>query len=281
MRIRSRTQAIISVDASLLRMASFRARALRGVLVVAAVSLLALAIWSARGLDPGTPGLVSGSGGVVVIDLSLSIGEDDYNTIRSTLRRLIDDKARVGLVIFSDVGYELLPPGTPAAELRPLLRQLVPRGANKEDAKLPVNPWSQSFRAGTRISAALELARNMLFRDKVQNASILLLSDLITAPEDVPQLARTLEALRQESVAVRVVPLSPLKDGQAIFEGLLGKSALLTPSKIVGSQPVWAKAHVGLPAEFILLGGLLLTVLAAHERLVGRLALPRTEKGNA
>ena len=281
MTIRSGTPAVNSWDTAALRVASFRARALRVVLVAGAVTLLGLTIWSARGLNPVTPGLVSGSGGVLVIDLSLSIGEDDYSNIRRTIRRLIDDKTRVGLVIFSDVGYELLPPGTPAAELRPLLRQLVPRRTSKEEAKLPVNPWSQSFRAGTRISTALELAHSMLVRDKVENASILLLSDLITAPEDVPQLARTLQELRRQSVAVRVVPLSPLKDGRAIFEGLLGKGALLSPSSVAGQQPVWKKSRVELPAGLLILSGLLLAVLAAHERFAARLALPRTRRGQA
>ena len=41
-----------------------------------------------------------------------------------------------------------------------------------------------------------KLARDMLVRDKVHNGSILLLSDLVTAPEDVPQLIRTLQELR-------------------------------------------------------------------------------------
>lgn len=281
MSIRSRTPAVGSHDAGALRVATFRARVLRVVLIAAAVTLLGLATSSARGLNPSTVGLVPGSGVVVVVDLSLSIGEDDYNDIRRTIRRLIDDDASVGLVIFSDVGYELLPPGTPAGELRPLLRHLIPRRTTPEDAGLPVNPWSQSFRAGTRISSALELARDTLVRDKVKNASILLLSDLITAPEDVPQLARTLQELRQQSIAVRVVPLSPLKDGRTIFEGLLGKSALIAPSQIGGPQPGWAKTRVELPAGLLILGGSLLAVLAAHERFVGRLGLPRARRRHA
>jgi len=262
--------AIDSHDAGRMRLASLRTRFLRLVLIAAAVVALALAVWSARGLDPGTPGLLPGSTGVLVMDLSLSIGDEDYDAVRRTVRRLIDDDVSVGLVIFSDVGYELLPPGTPASELRPLLRFLVPPKLGP-----PVNPWSGSFRAGTRISSALEVARDMLVRDGVSNGSILLLSDLITAPEDVPQLVRVLQGLRRQSIAVRVVPLSPLKDPRAIFEGLLGKSALIAPSRIGGSQPVLAEnVTVGLPAGFLLFGGLLLAVLAAHEYFAGRLGLP-------
>ena len=49
-----------------------------------------------------------------------------------------------------------------------------------------MNPWTQTFSAGTRISSALELAKSMLERDEVDKGSILLVSDLETAPDDVP-----------------------------------------------------------------------------------------------
>ncbi len=280
MSIRRRAPGVDSHDASAFRLASFRTRLLRVVLVVAAAALLALATASARGLDPDKPGLLPEASGVLVVDLSLSIGEEDFKVIRRAVRRLIDDDGSVGLVIFSDLAYELLPPGTPASELRPLLRYLVPRRATRVDAGLPVNPWSESFSAGTRISSALELARDMLVRDKVKNGSILLLSDLVTAPEDVPELARTLHALRQ-SITIRVVPLRPLKAGRTVFAELLGKSALIAPSQLRNPQPVSTKSDVELPAGFLVLGGFLLAVLAAHERFAGRLALPRAQRRHA
>ena len=275
MRIRRRTPAVASPDAGRLRMASIRTRLLRIVLAVAALALLALAAWSTRGLDPGRPGLLPGSSGVVVVDLSLSISDDDYQAMRRTVNQLIEDDASVGLEIFSDVAYELLPPGTPAAELRPLLRFLRHGTSGSGVNPSPVNPWSGSFRAGTRISSALERARDMLVRDGVTNGSILLLSDLITAPEDVPQLVRVLRQLRRESIAVRVVPLSPLSDGRTIFEGLLGKSAIVAPTEIQNPEPVWTGTSVGLDSGLLLFGALLLAVLAAHEHLAGRLGLPR------
>lgn len=281
MRIWNRSIAVDSHDARVLRAASLRTRFLRVVLIALAVTLLVLATASARGLNPGPPRLVSGSAGILVVDLSASIGEEDYEGIRRTVRRLIDEDASVGLVVFSDVGYELLPPGTPAAELRPLLRLLVPRRETLDDAGLPINPWSQTFRAGTRISSALELARDILVRDDVKNGFILLVSDLVTAPEDVPQLARTLHELRRQSITIRVVALSPLKDGRTVFEGLLGESALISPSQLRNPQRVWTSGRVERPAGFLVLGGFLLAVLAAHERLAGRLGLLRARKRHA
>ena len=281
MSIRHRPPAVYSQDAQTLRVVSLRTRFLRVLLAASAVTLLVLATASARGLNSGPPRLLSGSTGILVVDLSASIGEEDYEGIRRTVRRLIDDDASVGLVVFSDVGYELLPPGTPASELRPLLRLLVPRRPSLDDAGLPVNPWSQSFRAGTRISSALELARDILVRDDVKNGFILLVSDLVTAPEDVPQLAQTLHELRRQSIPIRVVALSPLKAGRTVFEGLLGKSALIEPSQLRDPQPAWIKTRVELPEGFLVLGGFLLAVLAAHERFAGRLGLPRARMRNA
>ncbi len=280
MSIRNRWPAVDSHDAQALRLVSLRTRLFQVVLVVAVVALLALATASARGLDPGKPGLLPEASGVLVVDLSLSIGEEDYKDIRRIVRRLIENDGSVGLVIFSDLAYELLPPGTSTSELRPLLRYLVPRRATRVDAGLPVNPWSESFSAGTRISSALELARDILVRDNVTNGSILLVSDLVTAPEDVPQLARTLRELRQ-SITIRVVPLSPLKAGRTVFEKLLGEGALIDPSELRNPQRVVTNTREELPTKFLVLGGLLLAMLAAHERFAGRLGLPRARKRHA
>jgi hypothetical protein len=260
-----------------MRRVKLRTRLVRVVLVVAALALLAGAAASARGLDSGrTSGLPTASG-VAVVDLSLSIGPNDYRTIRATLQRLIDSGGSLGLVMFSDVPYEMLPPGSPARELAPILRLLEPRRTAKSDAGLPANPWTQSFSAGTRISSALELAGDMLLRDGISHGTVLLLSDLVTAPEDVPRLARSLQALQDESISVKVVPLTPLRDGRTIFEGLLGKQALIAPSRIASSDPLPTDTSSGLPMTLLLLGALVLVVLAAHERFAGRLWLPRPE----
>jgi len=282
MRLLSSGSAVDSHDVGTVRRATLRTRLVRVVLVVAALALLAGAAASARGLDAGrTNGLPTASG-VAVVDLSLSIGPRDYETIRATLRRLIASNGSLGVVMFSDVPYEMLPPGTPARELEPVLQLLAPRKvAGQRQLELPVNPWSTSFSAGTRISSALDLAQEMLQRDGISHGSVLLLSDLVTAPEDVPRLARTLQNLQDAGISVKVVPLSPLRDGRKIFEGLLGKQALIPPSRIASSQPLPTGSSSGLPLALLVLGALVLVVLAAHERFAGRLWLPRPEGGPA
>jgi hypothetical protein len=282
MRLSSSGSAVDSHDVGAMRRATFRTRLVRVVLVVAALALLAGAAASARGLDAGRTNGLPIASGVAVIDLSLSIGPQDYRTIRATLRRLIASKGSFGVVMFSDVPYEMLPPGTPARELEPVLRLLAPqKAAGKRGPVVPDNPWSQSFSAGTQISSALALARDMLVRDGIGHGTLLLLSDLLTAPEDVPRLARTLQELQDAGISVKVVPLNPLKDGRTIFEGLLGKQALIAPSRIASSEPLPTAPSSGLPIALLVMGALVLVVLAAHERFAGRLWLPRPEGGPA
>lgn len=277
MRLRRSSAAIDSPDVGAMRRAALRTRLVRSVLVVAAVVLLAAAAASARGPGQRHADDLVRSPGVVVADLSLSISPQDYETVRTTLRRLVASGGSLGLVLFSDVPYEMLPPGTPVSELEPLIRLLTPRQVpGKRELTLPATPWFRSFSAGTRISSALELAREMLERDHVEHGAVLLLSDLVTAPEDIPQLARTLQGLRDAGISVRVVPLTPLRNGRTLFEGLLGKQALLPPSRIAGSQPL-PQGSRGLPVALLVLGALVLLVLAAHERLAGRLWLPGAE----
>jgi von Willebrand factor type A domain len=274
MRLSRRAQVVDTTDAGAFGSAFRRTRLVQLALAGAAVLLLAAAAASARDLDPRERGLLpTGSTGVVVLDLSLSIADESYRDLRRAIRRLVETNAPVGLVVFSDIPYELLPPGTPAGELRSLLRLLVPAGSGA-----PVNPWTQTFRAGTQISAALELARQMLERDRVENGSILLVSDLQTAPDDVPALARALQGLRRAAITVRVVPLAASSDGRLLFEGVLGEDVFAAPvrSNSEGLRPLRSEARGAVPVWLLVLGGLWFAALAAHERFCGRLGLPRT-----
>ena len=274
MRLRvSRRPAVSTSDAASLRRARWRAAGLRGVLMVAALGLLGAATASARDLDVREHSfLPRGSTGVVVLDLSLSIAETNYLEVRRAVRRLIAADAPVGLVIFSDVSYELLPPGTPASELKPLLRLLEPPAAGP-----PVNPWWQSFRAGTRISSALMLAKGMLERDHVDDGFIVLVSDLETAPEDIQTMTRTLQGLRRDSIDVRVVPVSPSSDGVRLYRELLGPQAFAALPESHGKERLFqSTVAASVPTALLVFGALLFAILAVHERFAGRLALPST-----
>jgi hypothetical protein len=263
-------------DVGALRSVVGRTGLVRLVLAGGAVALVLAAAATAR--EPATTEqalIPQDEVGVVVLDLSLSITDADYAAIRRTLRRLVAEEASIGLVVFSDVPYELLPPGTPASELRPFLRLLVaPRLGPVQ------NPWTQTFRAGTRISVALELARATLERDGVTSGSILLVSDLETAPEDVPALAQTIAGLDRADIRLGVVPLAPSSDAVSLFSGLIDDDALadFAQQAPAEEEPVAGSSGVSLRVSLLVLGLLAFLALAAHERFSGRLALPRPRR---
>jgi hypothetical protein len=264
-----RPDAIDSHDARSFGLPAVRTLLLRVALAVAAVALLAAAVHVARGLDPRDRGLLQEGTGVVVVDLSLSIEDDTSGAVRAALRRLIAADAPVGLVVFSDVPYELLPPGTPPTELKGLVRMLTPIAGAEV-----VNPWSDTFRGGTRISTAMKLAKEMIEGDHVKNGSILLISDLETAPDDVPALARVLRSVQQAKIPVHLVALGPSSDSRLLFGEILGQGAFEPPPRPEqSSNEAPPEGRRPLPLGLLLLGALFLLVLAVHERYAGRLAL--------
>ena len=279
MRLVSRRRAAVDThDAVSFRGAGRRTLALRVLFAGGAIALLTAAVLTARDLDPRDRGLLpTGTSGVVVLDLSLSILDDQSGVVRRTLQSLIDSDARVGVVVFSDVPYELTPPGTPARELRSIIRLLTPTSSGHV-----VSPWSDTFRAGTRISTALQLAQDMLEGDRVREGSILLVSDLETAPDDVPQTARVLRSITRAGVPIRLLALGPSSDARALFGGVLGAEAFtpLAKGPVRQPEPPEAKRRP-LPTALLVLGGLFLLALAGHERYAGRLALPSAPREGA
>jgi von Willebrand factor type A domain len=269
--LRRRRHEVPSPDARVFRRERIRTTAIRAVLALLALVLAAAAFVSARGLEPRSNELVPGGrSGVVVLDVSLSIVAEDYGRVRGVLERLIRSNNPMGLVVFSDVSYELLPPRTPAKELRPLLRFFTSTGDGA-----PPNPWTPAFQAGTRISEALALARDMLRRDRVSPASILLISDLETAPTDLPVLGRVLGDLRRSPITVRVVPLSSSSDGLSFFRGFLGQEAFVDPVEPNAGPPRRLEVSLrgDLPLGLLLASAFALVLLAAHELWAAGLAL--------
>src|SRR5262249_3987729 len=137
----------------------------------------------------------------------------------------------------------------------------------------PTNPWQATFRAGTRISSALDLAHDMLTQAGIKHGSIVLISDLETASSDAAALSDTLSQLRQEQAQLRVAPLRPSQPALALFNRLLPRGSLVAKPDAVTFQSTESGSglDVGLPVVLVLLGGLLLVALAANERWCGRL----------
>jgi hypothetical protein len=250
-----------------------RTTVIRVVLAAALVGLiLATALLSSRPTTrPPLQLLPRASNAIVVLDLSASISSDTFNRIGETLDQLAATNGRYGLVVFSDVAYQALPPGTPSAQLVPFARYFkVPdQQAPGLAPALPVNPWTRSFSAGTRISAGLGLALQVIHAQRLAHPGVILISDLNDDQGDLTNLASSALAYRQEGIGIRIVALNPSPDDQLRFETLLGNVTQITNAQLPGSRTEAQGARF--PVVLGLLVAAVALALAANELVSARL----------
>ncbi len=214
-------------------------------LAAVALVLFAVALVATFSLDTrSTSYFARGGGGIVVTDFSKSIDAPSYERTAQVLRTLANSDQRLGLVGFADDAYEMLPPGTRGDEVRNLL-------------------------GGTNIGEGLQVARQMIERDRIRPGSVLLISDLADSTTDLPLLTDEVGRYRDEGIRLRVVALFPQQANLAYFTGIAGPDALLTRGELLeNSRVVESRSLVGgFPVWLFLAAALLMLVLAANERL--------------
>jgi hypothetical protein len=253
-----------------LRRAVRRTALLRTALLISLLGVLTLAVLVARNQDlQHAPLVPSDTTGVLVLDLSASVYEGAF---AQTVQKLASGDERVGVIAFSSGAYELVPPGTPARELLPMLRYF----EIDASGQLPRNPW-EHFRSGTQISSGLEAAHQALLRENVSRGSVVLVSDLEILPDEVPHLAEQVALLRRDGIDVRIVPLYPTPEKRARIEAIVGSTAFLRESD--AAAPVRAPEARSLaaaaPWAFVVVAALLVALLAANEGLLSRLEVRR------
>ncbi|HEX4679832.1 MAG TPA: vWA domain-containing protein [Gaiellaceae bacterium] len=221
---------------------------------------------------------------IVVLDLSGSIEGPAYAQVGSLLDSLAANTGggrRVGLVLFSDVAQEALPPGTKPAELRAYARYFRPLRTGRPsrsdlgirtDAAYPDNPWMNSFSGGTNISSGLALARRLVARDRVGSTRVLLVSDLFDGVGDYRRLKSELLAYtRTPGVELRVLPIEPRsKETMSMFASYLGTHRVAVaappPRRVASAGPAAA-----FPVAFVVLLGVVAVALAGNEIVAPRL----------
>ncbi len=268
---RSTSSPIPTTEPRRLRRARRRTMLLRGALALALLATAAGAFVVARGEGVQRAPLVpSGRTGIVVLDLSASTSEEAF---AQTIEKLATGDERVGLVAFSDAAYELLPIGTPGRELLPLLRYFSTAGGNEPPAQ---NPWVD-FRAGTRVSEGIRVARETLQREGVRNGSLILVSDFEILPDEIQRVAEQVALVRGDGIDVRLVPLNPTEERCARVDAILGGAAVLREKS--QDAPVRApearSLGTALPWAFVGIAGVLVLLLALNERLLPRLEVRR------
>lgn len=235
--------------------AAHRTLLVRALLAVALVLLVLFAAQSARHPGARQPSaLPVHSGDMIVLDLSASISSDTFSRIAETLHKLVATGGRYGLVVFSDVPYEALPPGTPASALEPLIRYFTvaanppPGGAQA----LPTSPWSASFSRGTKISAGLDLAHRILLAHHLSHARVVLISDLNDDPEDLQRLNEVLlSEYGPHHTPLRVVALNA-EPGNAAFFSRVANTAVADASTLPAKpSPPSTSAGATLPRWFL------------------------------
>jgi hypothetical protein len=280
-RARARGPALPLSSTAALGAAARRTLILRVLLAALLLGLVVAASGTGRSDAEAARGLIpKGGSGMLVLDVSRSIKPEANKTIVAVLQRLIASRTRIGVVAFSDIAYELLPPGSSARELRPLIRFFTPPAKPRPGLDPnPPTPWSANFSGGTQISSGLSVAHSALVRAGDPRGPLLLVSDLDTAPDDVPRVAATFNAFRNDGVPFRIVALTPRADNLALFKSLAGPGAFAPPVRRVGKGvgATEGTLEAALPWTLIGIAGLVLIALAVNEHWCGRLPLPRTQ----
>jgi hypothetical protein len=252
-----------------------RARRRTGIIrVTLAAGLIALLVAGAAAATRDTQRtlqfLPNGSSGIVVLDLSASISSDTFQRIGETLRELAATNRRYGLVVFSDVAYQALPPGTPSASLKPYARFFtLPPARGGFLPAFPVNPWTNSFTGGTRIAAGLGLALRVIQAQHLRHPGVILVSDLDDDPGDLKSLASVSLAYRHLGIPVRIVGLNPQPADQQLFSNLLAGTAKQQAARLPSERV--RQSGSSIPALLAVVTVLVALALGANELWSARL----------
>lgn len=209
--------------------------------------------------------------GVIVIDMSASLAGPKFERIANVIRGLATADQGVGLVMFSDTAYELLPPNSPTNALLQFERFFTPESIDQGTPVFGSTAW-ENFSGGTRISRGLHMGLVALRRAHVTHGSELLISDLNDASADAGPLVAAAAALDRAQVPVRIVPVGAAPDNVRIFSSLFGLDAFISPSAFTSTtkrkiEPVAASW----PWALITVGSVLICLLAANELFNTRL----------
>jgi hypothetical protein len=275
--LRRRTPMIPLADGASYEVSARRTASVRVLLATLLVVLLALGVaLLARDGAPVAQAAPPHTGTILVLDLSGSVQSSGSHVVFDTLGRVMSGAAgaHAGLVLFSDVAEEALPPATPTSELRPIRAFFAPQRPAKSGSSVAAqpqqSPWDDGFSGGTMISTGLAAARAAVHRDGLAHANVVLISDLADDPNDWRALKRELWTdARDPTVKLQVVPVPGTSTyGANVFRRFLGADALRPHL-----QPWKARTHGAaglageLPIGFVLLAIVLAVALVANELL--------------
>lgn len=265
--------AIPLADLPRFRRPRLRTELLRIVLAAALIGTLVPLFLVARSAGVGRAAVFPNGAdtGIVALDMSASISGPTYARVSTTLRGIVNANESIGLVMFSDSAYELLPPNSPPAALAQFIPFFTPLRFYGSSPIFGQTPWD-TFMGGTKIAPGLDEARHALNRARIKCGAILLVSDLDDSNSDEGALEQEALLLRAKHIPVRIVPLFASGSNLRLFGTLFGSDAFVDPSVFTHTAKRHAAAvRAPSPWALILLGAALVVLLAGNERWNGRL----------
>jgi hypothetical protein len=265
--------AVVLADRPRLGRPGRRTEIVRILLALALAATLASLFMAARSAGAGRAAVFpeGTDTGIVALDMSASISGPIYARVSTTLRGIINANESVGLVMFSDTAYELLPPNSPPGAMAQFIPFFIPLRYYGSTPVFAQGPWDM-FMGGTRVAPGLIMAEQSLRRAHVKHGAILLVSDLDDSAADQALLEQEAVRLRQQHVPVRIVPLFAAPQDKRLFEALFGEKSFVDPKVFTHSATRHTQA-IAVPAPWKLLGlgAVLVVLLAGNERFNARL----------
>jgi VWA domain-containing protein len=258
-----------------LRTAALRTSAVRLLLALALAATLVALVQTASSAGSGRAAVFPQGtrAGVVALDMSASISGPVYARVAATLRGIVDANQSIGLVMFSDTAYSLMPPNSAPGALLQFIPYFTPVHYYGATPAFAQSPWD-NFSGGTRIAVGLTEARHALERAHVTHGAILIVSDLDDSSADQPALAAETVELDREHIAVRIVPLFAEPANLRYFAAIFGDNAFVDPSVFTHTAKRHAQTVAAAqPWALLALGALLVLLLAGNERWNARLAI--------
>src|SRR5207253_7603491 len=153
-----RTGAVVLADRPRLRFAARRTSVIRVLLALLLAGTLALLFVVARSAGAGRAAVFpeGTNTGIVALDMSASISGPTFARVATTLRGIVDANQSIGLVMFSDSAYELLPPNSPPGALLQFIPFFTPLRYYGGTPIFGQTPWD-TFSGGTRVGPGLEM----------------------------------------------------------------------------------------------------------------------------
>jgi hypothetical protein len=250
---------------------------LRFGLALALALTLAGAVLLARAAGSGRAAVLptGAKTGVIALDMSASVAGPDFERVATVLHGFVVANQPMGIVMFSDVAYELLPPSSPPSAMQQFVRFFSPQSVVGGAPQFGQTLWDR-FSGGTRISSGLIAGQKALRRAHAKHGSIVLLGDLDDSQADLGPLQAEALALRRAHIPVRIVPLSATAANIELFTRLFGPQAFVPPQAFTNTATRSVQAvATSTPWALLAVGVVLIVLLAANERFNSRL-VPET-----